>query len=435
LALDPVSRLLDLERFGIKLGLEHIRALTEALGHPERAWPSIHIAGTNGKGSVAVMIDGALRAAGRSTGRYTSPHLDRLEERFAIQGEPVPTATMTAAIERVFDTIDDLRAAGRLEAPPTFFEATTAVAFLLFADARIDAGIIEVGLGGRFDATNVLRPAVSVITSIAFDHERHLGVTLSAIASEKAGIARHGIPLIVGPCPGEAGSAIAAAARTAGAPLVEASDGVRADVTLEAGRARVTMTTPDRTYPPVTLGLAGRHQVDNAVVAVRALESFARATGIEIGADAVATGLAEARWPARLEWLAFDDGRRVLLDAAHNPAGAASLAAYLHDAGVTPLPIVVATMEDKDAAALIAPLVPHARPLVVTEAGTPRTRRAAALAEVAGGLRPDGLIVDSQPDEALVAAWAVAPSIAVAGSIFLVGPLRARLIAAGARPA
>lgn len=435
MAHDPLARLQDLERFGIKLGLGPIAAICAALDHPERRWPSLHVAGTNGKGSVAAMADAALRAAGHSTGRYTSPHLDHLEERFALDGEPVDHARMTTAVADVLAAIDDLRARGTLEALPTFFEATTATAFLLFARAGVDAGVIEVGLGGRFDATNVLQPAATAITGIAFDHERHLGTTLAAIAGEKAGIAKRGVPLVVGRCPDEARRVIADAAAAAGAPLVDVATDVRGEVTLDRGRARVTFASPVRTYPPVTLGLAGRHQADNAAVAVRLLECFADATGLPVGAEAIARGLADARWPARLEWLAFPDGRRVLLDAAHNPSGAASLAQYLDDAGAGPLPIVVATMEDKDAAGLVAPLLRHARPFIATTAATPRALPAARLAAVAEDAGAGTARVEPDPDRALEAAWRHGGSIAVAGSIFLVGPLRARLIAAGARSA
>jgi dihydrofolate synthase / folylpolyglutamate synthase len=429
--MDPVRRLFDLERFGIKLGLETIRLLCAALGRPERAWPSTHIAGTNGKGSVAVMIDAALRAAGRSTGRYTSPHLDRLEERFAVDGVPVATGAMIEAIEDVFAAVDRLTHERRLTVPPTFFEVTTAVAFLLFARARVDAAVIEVGLGGRYDATNILEPRVTVITSIDLDHERHLGSTLPEIASEKAGIAKRGIPLVVGPCAPEAARAIAEAAAAAGAPLVPATEGVRCEASFERGRATVSVTTPVRAYPPMTLGLAGRHQVGNAIVAIRAIECVEQATGMSIGGEAVAAGLAGATWPARLEWIDLPAGRRVLLDAAHNPAGAASLAQYLDDAGVAPLPIVVAVMKDKDTAGILAPLAARARPLVVTEAATARTLPAATLAAAAARVGAPAVVIEPDAARALAHAFSCADRVAVAGSLFLVGPLGARLRAGG----
>jgi dihydrofolate synthase/folylpolyglutamate synthase len=431
--MDPLSRLFALEHFGIKLGLGTIRALCEALDHPEHRHPSIHIAGTNGKGSVAAMVDGALRAAGWRTGRYTSPHLSRLEERFAVDGQPAQTARVTGAVADVLSLVDRLRVDGTLAATPTFFEVTTAAAFLLFARAGVDVAVVEVGLGGRFDATNVITPAVAAITSIDFDHERHLGSTLARIAAEKAGIAKPGVPLLVGPCHAAAMAAIAAAARAAGAPMIPVEAGVASRVSFEHGRATLTLTTPVRSYPPMALGLAGRHQVANAIVAVRVIETFEAVTGRTIGAPAIAEGLTRVRWPARLEWMALPDGRRVLLDAAHNPAGSAAFGRYLDDLALPPLPIVVAVMRDKDTARLLAPLVARAALLIATEAPTPRTLPADALAETATTL---GARVVCVPDaaDAVARALELAATIAVAGSIFLVGPVRDRLQAAGARP-
>ena len=175
----PLERLFALEQFGIKLGLDNIRTLLAALGNPERTWRSIHIGGTNGKGSVAAMVERGLRAAGLRTGRYTSPHLDRIEERVAIDGTPVDRATFETVTAHVLSVVDEARANGTLAVSPTFFEVSTAVAFEIFRRHAVDVAIVEVGLGGRYDATNVLTPTIAAIASIAFDHERHLGTTLS----------------------------------------------------------------------------------------------------------------------------------------------------------------------------------------------------------------------------------------------------------------
>lgn len=429
--MDPVQRLLALERFGIKLGLEAMDVLCDALGSPHTRWPSLHIAGTNGKGSVAAMSDAVLRAAGLRTGRYTSPHLVRLEERFALDGVPVDPETMRGAAGDVLAAIDRLVERGALARPPTFFEAATAVAFLLFARAGVDAAVIEVGLGGRFDATNVIRPHAAAITSIALDHQQHLGDTLAAIAREKAGVAKRSVPLVVGPCAPEAEAAIARAAQEAGAPVVRAMDGVRCDTAVERGRVTLALETPRRVYPAVTLGLAGRHQAVNAIVAVRALEAYEQAAGLTLDPAVVAAGLAAVRWPGRLEWIALDSGRRLLIDAAHNPAGATALARYLDDAGLAPLPIVVAVMQDKDAPGLLAPLAPRAAPLIVTEAPTPRTRPACDLAAVARRLVRD-VVVEPDPIAAIGRALTRADTAAAAGSIFLIGAVRAHLLERGA---
>src|SRR5262249_25428765 len=236
--------LFSLERFGMKFGLANMAALCQALDHPERAFPSILIGGTNGKGSVAAMVDAALGAQGYRSGRYTSPHLQRLEERFSIGGRDVETDRLEASAVRIRAAVDGLMASGALEALPTFFECTTAVAFDLFRDARVDAAVIEVGLGGRLDATNVLTPGATAIVSIDFDHQAQLGDTLASIAAEKAGIIKPGIPLVCGAMPPDAIDVIARIAADRGAPL-QTTDG-------DAALA-------DR-LAAIPLALAGAHQ-------------------------------------------------------------------------------------------------------------------------------------------------------------------------------
>ncbi|MGH9347178.1 MAG: bifunctional folylpolyglutamate synthase/dihydrofolate synthase, partial [Vicinamibacterales bacterium] len=199
-----LDRLFALETFGIKLGLANIAALCEALGHPERAFSSLHVAGTNGKGSVTAMAHAALCAAGVRAARYTSPHLVDLNERFVIGSQPVSDGDLQSAAAHVLERADALRAAGALTAPPTFFEATTAIAFELFRRAGVEVAVLEVGLGGRLDATNVVTPLAAAITSVGLDHQAHLGETLAEIAREKAGIIKPGVPVVVGALPPEA---------------------------------------------------------------------------------------------------------------------------------------------------------------------------------------------------------------------------------------
>jgi dihydrofolate synthase/folylpolyglutamate synthase len=424
------ERLLALEAFGIKLGLDNMRTLVAALGHPERAYPTIHVAGTNGKGSVSAMVERALRAAGHRTGLYTSPHLDRIEERVAVDGAPADAAVFDACAREVLAMVDALRDDGRLTVSPTFFEVTTAVAFEAFRRARVDVAVIEVGLGGRFDATSVIAPVCSAITSIAFDHERHLGSTLAAIAGEKAGIARRGVPLVVGELPAEARAVITAAAAAAGAPVIEAAQ-VEGEIQMDRGVASVRYRGARGVYPAVRLALAGRHQVANAATAVRVLE-VVDAGGLAVGADAVLTGLREARWPARLEWLRAASGE-LLIDAAHNPAGAEALASYVEDAGVAPLPFVLAVMRDKDLASIVRPLSRVASRLVVTQVPTTRSWTADALGTRLAELLP-GMPIDVEPDPRVAVERALAGTgmAVAAGSIFFVGPLRAALIGSGA---
>jgi dihydrofolate synthase/folylpolyglutamate synthase len=473
-----LSRLFALEQFGIKLGLDNIRTLVAALGHPERAWQAVHIAGTNGKGSVTAMVDTALRHARHRTGRYTSPHLDRLEERFEIDGVPVASTDLEHVASDVFAVVDRLHAASTLPVLPTFFEVSTAMAFELFRRAGVDVGVIEVGLGGRFDATNVLSPIVTAITNIDFDHERHLGRTLSQIGMEKAGIAKPGVPMIVGSVSAEAHASIADACRAQGAPLIDAGDGVDVDAAMQEGVANVRVTTPWHAYPRVRLALRGRHQVANALVAVRVLEHCEKA-GIRVMADDIVAGISEARWPARLEWLDVPvsgeeigappkgtpstRSRRLLIDAAHNPAGARALAEYLRDAGVAPLPMVLGVMQDKDLDGMLDALIPVASSIVTTEAATPRALSASALAAAIATRAPHVRVrIEPNPERAVLLALservsgealsehigtegALSERISgeaadarvegvVAGSIYLIGPLRARLIERGARP-
>ena len=199
LADSPLSFLFSLERLGMKFGLENMRTICAALDHPERSFQSVIVAGTNGKGSVTAMTSAALHAAGHRTARYTSPHLERIEERFVVGEREVPTADLEDAAAAVQATVERLVAEGELESLPTFFECATAIAFELFRRQSVDIAVVEVGLGGRLDATNVLMPMAAVITSIDFDHQDLLGETLESIAREKAGVIKPGIPVVVGP--------------------------------------------------------------------------------------------------------------------------------------------------------------------------------------------------------------------------------------------
>ena len=428
------ERIFALEQFGIKLGLDHIRLILEGLEHPDRAWPAIHVAGTNGKGSVSAMIERGLRAAGHKTGRYTSPHLDRIEERIAIDGEAADQALFDAVAAETMKVVDDLRSEGALAAWPTFFEVTTALAFEIFRRSHVDVAVVEVGLGGRFDATNVLTPIVTAITSIALDHQRHLGTTIPQIAGEKAGIIKPGVPVVVGEVPDAARAVIVAQAARHSAPVIAAGLDCVARSRLVAGRASIDLRTSRADYPGVTLGLNGAHQIANAVVAVRTLETCSD-LGLEVGPNDVVTGLSEVEWPARLEWLRLRQNQHVLIDAAHNPAGAVALADYIRAAAVAPLPIVLAVMRDKDIDAIVLALSPVASRFVTTEVASPRCTSASDLAERVGRLLP-GTDVVSRPDPhaAIAAALSASERVAVGGSIFLVGPLRAQLIERGATP-
>jgi dihydrofolate synthase/folylpolyglutamate synthase len=397
---DPLSYLFGLEQFGIKFGLDNIAAIVARLGHPERSFASVHIAGTNGKGSVTAMVDAALRAAGHRAARYTSPHLVDLAERFVVNGRPVAHDALVSAVADVRDAVESLRADGTLDVQPTFFEVTTAVAFELFRRAHVRVAVLEVGLGGRLDATNVVEPIATAITSIAFDHQRYLGETLREIALEKAGIIKSHVPVVLGPLDAEAARAIEQVAAERGAEIIRATP---ADAS------------------GFTLGLAGAHQRANAAVAVH-LMRLLDARGIAVPAAAIADGLARPQWPGRLDLRRLPDGRELLLDAAHNPAGAAALASYLESDVRARQPLVFAAMRDKAIADMFTALLPHVSRLVVTRASNPRSADPEMLADIARATAP-GLPIAIEPrvEEALASAWRESPRIVVAGSIFLLG--------------
>ena len=403
--MDPLSYLFSLEHFGIKFGLENITAIVERLGRPDRTFKSVHVAGTNGKGSVTAMVDAALRAAGHRTARYTSPHLTDLSERFVIGGRPVAHDTLVCAVATVRDVVESLRFDGTLGVQPTFFEVTTAVAFELFRRAEVEIAVLEVGLGGRLDATNIVSPVVTAITSIALDHQLYLGSTLAEIAFEKAGIIKAGVPVVVGPVDSESLSVIARVANERGAALIRA--------------------TPADTAP-FTLGLHGDHQRANAGVAVRLLEQLT-ARGVGVPSDAVARGLANPEWPGRLGQRRLPDGRELLLDAAHNPAGAAALASYL-TAESQRRPLVFAAMRDKDIDGMFRILLPAIGAAVMTRASNPRSADPGMLADSARTIAPAlPIAIEPSSTDALAAAWRMSPRIVVAGSIFLLGDVMQQL--------
>jgi dihydrofolate synthase / folylpolyglutamate synthase len=321
--------------------------------------------------------------------------------------------------------IETLRAAGKLQALPTFFEATTALAFELFRRARVEVATIEVGLGGRLDSTNVIRPVATAITSIDFDHQQYLGSTLSEIAAEKAGIIKPGIPVIVGDVGPEAWTVIERVAIDRGAELIRARDGVDV-VPLEPDASAdniFSLRTPVRDYGAVRLALRGAHQTANAIVAVRLLETL-DAQGMAVSAGAIVDGLAQVSWPGRLERRTLSGGRELILDAAHNPAGAAALASYLESLGGTPPTLVFAAMRDKDARGMLEVLLPNIGRMIVTRATNTRSADPEALAATSRAIAP-ALVVDvvPSPAEALAAAFTISSRVVVAGSIFLLGDI------------
>ena len=370
------------------------------------------------------MVHAALVAAGIRAGRYTSPHLVHLHERFVVGDAPVDDETLRQVAEDVLGCADRLQRDGVLPAPPTFFEATTAIAFEIFRRKRVEVAVIEVGLGGRFDATNVLIPPVGAITSIAFDHEQHLGHTLAEIASEKAGIIKPAMVIVCGALPPVALAVMKRVATERRATLVEATRASRIHYEMEEGRARLTVETEKHEYGPMLLALRGEHQIGNAVVATRVLES-AGGHGIDVLPSAVVQGFETVNWPARLELFQLSEGRRMLLDAAHNPEGARALRSYLVAWHPERPVLVIGLMRDKDADAIVGELLPVTSTVIATAAATPRAMPAKELAarvRVLDAHRPVHVYADVRA--ALDAAFTQSTTVCVAGSIFLAGEVR-----------
>lgn len=413
-----VEYLFSLEHLGIKLGLEQIRALVDALDRPDRSFASVIVAGTNGKGSVTAMVERGLRASGLRTGRFTSPHLERLNERFAVDGVDIDDAALAEVASRV------RQAAGALPAPPSFFEATTALAFEYFRSRRVEAAVVEVGLGGRLDATNVLAPRVAVVTEIDLDHQAYLGDTLEAIAREKAAVIKAGCTAVLAPNVAEAAGIVEARCLEVGAPLRRVDRCRWWDEPGTDGRRRLSVDTGSRHFRDVPLALVGLHQVRNAVTAVVALEACETFSPTGISDAAVRTALTDVVWPGRMERFTWR-GHAVIADGAHNPAGARALAAAVADTVDRPVPFVIGVMADKAIDAILSALAPVASAFICTRA---ESRRAAlpefiqARARLVAPAVPASIA--ATPSAALAQAAALGSPVVVAGSLFLVGEVR-----------
>ncbi len=368
---DAIEYLYSLQRFGIKLGLQNMVRLLEALGRPDRQFTSILIAGTNGKGSTAAFLASILKAAGARVGLYTSPHLLDFHERILINGSPLPRDEIARLIEEVRSAIQEAFPAINHQPSPTFFEASTALAFLAFARKQVEYAVVEVGLGGRFDATNVLLPKVSVITNIALDHQEYLGSTLGEIAFEKAGIIKEGGKVVTAAEAFEALAVIEQVALERRASLVRVQERFRWEVQRSDLEGQVfDLLEGERGYRDLRIRLLGRHQILNAVTAVAAVLVLQDS---RVSEEAIVRGLGEAWWPGRLQIA----GRKplLLLDGAHNPAGASTVAAFLQEC----LPsrriiLVFGVLRDKDWEGMLSHLGPLTSMVILTR---PESDRAA----------------------------------------------------------
>ena len=409
--------LAELSRFGVKLGLDRMGAFLEALGSPHRAHPVIHVAGTNGKGSVVALLEAVFLAQGLRVGVTTSPHLEHLNERIRVDGKPVSDEVIEAGIAELvaareaWGTAEGLDPAQSL----TYFEFATALAFHVFAALPLDVVVVEVGLGGRLDATNVVDPEVCCVVSVGLDHVEQLGSDLASIAAEKAGIIKAGKPVVVGPLLAPALRVVRSTAADRGAPFHAMGESWRMRA---AGPGVMTWQMGGAYFRDLEVGLAGDHQLENAGVALAALQLLPES--LRPDEEAVRKGFRGVVHAGRLEWLS----PRLLVDCAHNADGAARLAAYLDgmpwDGRRT---LVLGMSYDKDPRALMVTLAPHVDRVLTTRCAHPRAVEpravAAALGAVDVPVLPAGVVEDALPramdGEGLVI---------VAGSVFLVGAVR-----------
>jgi len=426
--------LIDLERSPdalrrARLSLEPVASLLARVGEPQRGLCVVHVAGSKGKGSTALLCEALLRATGASTGTFTSPHLERWTERFRIDGAEVPGDALAAALDALRPHVEALR--GRPE-PPSFFDVTTAAAFQLFAEARVDVAIIEVGLGGRLDSTNVVAPAVACITSIELEHTDKLGDTLALIAAEKAGIAKPGVPLVTGALPEEAASVVETRARELGCPLARLGRELSAEV-LEESLGRSRFRFRDGPFAAeLELAVPGRHQVANAALALACVRRSGRVADAAL-AEAAARAFAHPDLPARVEICARSPW--IVIDGAHTAASARALAATLARIPRRRTHLVLSVSAGKDLAAICAALVPEADVVTVTRAEAVRSLDPKLVADAvrAVGARAEVRVVPN-PHLALRAAretLAADELLCASGSFYLAGIAR-RVLREGA---
>jgi dihydrofolate synthase/folylpolyglutamate synthase len=411
-------RLLARQQHGIRLGLGVMEELTARLGHPERGLRFVHVAGTNGKGSVCAMLDSVLREAGLSTALYTSPHLMRLGERFRIGGVDADDAALERWWSVVEPQVDAMTAGG--SGVPTFFDVATAMALVGFREAGVEWVVWETGMGGRLDSTNIVTPALSVVTAIGRDHMAYLGNTIDAIAGEKAGIFKHGVPAV-------------SAAQTDAARAVLEREALARGVHLEVCRPDAARSVEQNLAGQwviadgmmLRLGLLGTHQAENAAVVLRAVSALRR-QGVAVGEEHVRAGLASVRWPGRLQVLRTNPPW--LLDGAHNAAGAAALAREVHRLfGVRDWDLVIGMLDDKEADAVLGQLVPGATEVHAVPVESERAMDPARLAAVARGVSPRARVTTHATLSAgIEAARAGGRAVCVCGSLFLCGTILRR---------
>jgi len=397
----------------IRWGLDRTQRLLAAVGDPHRAYPSIHVGGTNGKGSVAATMASVLRAGGHRAGLYTSPHLCDLTERVQVDGAPVSRTSLLSAARRLWPAVE--------REGPTFFEATTAIAFLVLAEAAVDVAVVEVGLGGRLDSTNVLDPEVAVLTNVAMDHAQYLGDTLEAIAAEKAGIIKAGVPVVTAEQDPLLRDVFRGRADEVGAPFHTLEAEQLSHVSVDAAGTRMILWTDTWGELALHTPLIGAHQAVNTALAVRAMELVPER--FRPDARTVARGVGRVRWPGRVQLLLGADGLW-LFDAAHNTAGVESLVVAVRELSLpSPVVLLIGVMGDKDWDAMLPPLFELADATVfTTPASAPEERRwdpGAVLAQVSAP-EPE-IVTDFGPALRRARARAGTGTVIVTGSFYTLG--------------
>lgn len=427
-----------LNRFGTKLGLHNITKLLELLGNPHENIKIIHVAGTNGKGSTCAMIASILRSAGFKVGLYISPYLEVFNERMQVNGENISNEDLARLTEKVREKVFHMRENGL--GSPTEFEVVTAIGFSYFKEQAVDFLVLEVGMGGRLDATNVVTPLVSVITPISMDHQQYLGSTLRDISREKCGIIKQGVPVVTAPQEDEAMAVIEDTCRERNCSLTKVinSSVSRSPDTISyrfvnGGIKGMTfdLYTPKTDYPGLQIGLMGRHQLDNAATAVAAVEPLGN-SGVNLSREAIYKGLKGARWPGRLEIM--KEKPTVLIDGAHNIAGIKTLKAVLEEYFYDRKKIlVVGILEDKDYTEMLEELIPVADTVICTAPDNPRALSAARLAEAVSNIFQKSQIkvyAQEKIEDALKLASSLAADedmVVFAGSLYMIGHVRTLL--------
>lgn len=413
------------ETLSMKLGLENVTKLAQAVGNPHLQSRAIHIAGTNGKGSTSAMVASVLEATGLRVGLYTSPHLVDIRERIRVNDELISASTFARLTTRVREASEDLVSSGDLGAPPTFFEQVTMIAFLFFSEEQVSASVLEVGLGGRLDATNICRPVVTAITPIGLDHAEHLGQTIPEIAGEKAGIIKPGVPVICAPQSARALEVISARCVELHSPMTVITK-ASVKTALRAGGFCDTRVETDSGVYEIGLGMRGAHQGINAATAIHVSEKLT-AAGFSIGREAIISGLEETKWPGRLEVVKTNAGHRLLLDGAHNQDGIRTLCEYLEDATVgMQKTLIFGAMSDKALGPMTSGLFPFFETVIATRIKNPRSVDPGEIARSVAGARRWVWNTESS-EEALALAQRVTPKgglIVAAGSLYLIGELK-----------